>query len=404
LFVSLSSDRNVGTLEIVSNEQGFQAVLNGRPARVARQRNRNFIYNVDAARPATIQITKAGFTSEPAEQQITVRKGEIAKATFRLAPVPTTATIHLAGVLPGTRVTLNGAAQTLRADGGMSLTVSEGEHTIELTRQGFRPKSVKLQVKAGQTVNLSGGDVQVSEVPSGTVVIAVRAPANARIILRRGSTETVVTGREQVVPEGDYQLLATAPGYRDDTQQLRIRDRETVSIEINLVARPQIVRMEGWEESRGWQLLNGWFTRKGGNFLLFKSSSNTGTYHFSARHRGRQLGLFSGGRIQWVAHYVDQNHYDLYQLDTERLSWRRVANGRPGAEKREPHRIKISNETYQLQLDVSPGQLVGRIFDGQNWRGLPRLEERGAPGGRFGLYLPGNDEVWIQNFEFRPKE
>jgi hypothetical protein len=48
--------------------------------------------------------------------------------------------------------------------------------------------------------------------------------------------------------------------------------------------------------------------------------------------------------------------------------------------------------------------MTGKIFDGQTWMPLPRLGTLAPREGRFGFFLPGNEEVWISGFEFRPKE
>jgi hypothetical protein len=403
LFVSLSSDRNVGTLEIVANADGFQTIVNGRSTKVTQQRGRFYIYNVEA-KAASVRISKNGFHSEPSEQRIVVRKGETTSVSFKLTPIPTTASLRLSGALPGTRVALDGAPQELQPDGSLIATVSEGEHTIELARPGYKPKSLRVPFKAGQTVNLSGNQVMVDAPTTGKLTVASRSPGNARVILRRDGIDTPIPGRDAEVPEGSYTLIATAPGYRDDSRSVTIAEGTSASVDVKLVSIPQIVRMEGWEDPAGWRLEDPWYTRKGGEFVLFKASANEGTIQFTARHKGRQLLVFGGGRIQWVENFVDMHNYDLYQIDKERLSWKRVVNGRPGPEQREPHRVTIKDDTYRLQLEVSSGQMTGKIFDGQTWMPLPRLGTLAPREGRFGFFLPGNEEVWISGFEFRPKE
>ena len=405
LFVSLSSDRNVGTLEIATNEDGFQVLLNGKPARVTRQRGRYYIYNVDAA-SASVQISKPGFDSDPAEQKVVVRKGATARLAFKLTPAPTTATLHLLGALPGTHVSIDGTPHELLADGSLSTTVSEGDHTIGLTREGYQMKSLRISARAGQTVTLGAPELAVDSPNTGKLTITARSPANARVVLQRGESEIPIGGREAEVPEGDYTLLATAPGFRDLSQPVHISEPLPASAAVVLVAIPQIVRMEGWDDPQGWRLENGWYQRKGGSFVLFKPSARNGTYEFTARHKSRQLPFFGGGQIRWVLNYnKEPQDYDLYEIDGDKLSWKRIIDGKQGAQRQARHGVKIKDETYRLILEVGSGQFTGKLYDGQTWKTLPQLEVGALnTDGRFGFYLPNNDEMWLTDFVFKPKE
>src|SRR5207253_2893 len=126
-------DRSIGTLEIVSNADGFQALVNGKSRKVVKEKGHYYIYNVDAA-PASVQIVKGGFRAEPAEQKATVRKGEIATLRFNLTPIPTVGTLRMAGLLPGTRVSLDGQTVETQPDGTLTTAAGAGEHIIELHR------------------------------------------------------------------------------------------------------------------------------------------------------------------------------------------------------------------------------------------------------------------------------
>ena len=405
LLVALSSDRNVGSLEIVTNEAGFAAMLNGKPGKLTQQRGRYYIRNIDA-QPVTIQVVKDGFRSDPPEQEVTVRKGETTKLSFHLTPIPTTGNLRLVGLLPDTRVSLDGAPYEFGPGGSLVATLHEGEHRIELTRPGFQPKSLRVTLQAGKTVTLSGSDVSVDNQVTGKLVLTSRSPASAKVALQGHGSEIPVPGPETEAPEGDYTLVASAPGYRELSKPVRIAEGIPVSLEIRLPLIPQPVHMEAWDEPSGWKLENGWYTRKGGMFLLYRPSAKTGAFQFMARHKGKQLALFGGGNIQWVVRYVDARNYDLYQIDKERLSWRRVVNGKPGPEKKALHRVAIKEETYRLELEISPGEFSGKIYDGQSWKALPRLDDE-VPhplDSRFGLFLPGNEEMWVNGVEFKPRE
>jgi hypothetical protein len=371
---------------------------------VARQRGRYYIYNVDAAQ-ASVQISKPGFNSEPAEQKVVVQKGAMSRLAFKLTPVPTTATLRLLGALPGTQVRIDGTAQELLADGSLSTTVSEGDHTVGLTREGYKPKSLRIAARAGQTVTLGASELAVDSPNTGKLVLTARSPANARVALQRGELEIPIGGRETEVPEGDYTLVATAPGFRDLSRPVHISGPLVASADIVLVAIPQIVRMEGWDDPQGWSLENGWYQRKGGSFVLFKPSARRGTYEFTARHKSRQLPFFGGGQIRWVLNYKDQQNYDLYEIDGDKLAWKRIIDGKPGIQKQARHGVKIKDETYRLILEVGQAPFTGRLYDGQTWKTLPQLEVGALnTDGRFGFYLPNSDEMWLTDFAFKPRE
>jgi hypothetical protein len=295
----------------------------------------------------------------------------------------------------------------MQPDGSISATVEPGGHEIELTRPGFKPRILRFSAKAGQSIAFGGNDVVVDDLPTGRMTITSRTPANATIVLRRsGGTETAVQGRVADLPEGDYTLIASAAGYRDKSMPVRITEGTPASIDINLVAIPQIVRMEGWDDPMGWNPEGDWYHRKGGSFVLFRGSSSRGTIQFTARHRGRQLGFFGGGRIRWVVNYVDAQNYDLFELDGKNISWKRFRDGRASAGKQAPHGVKIQEETYRLTLEVGASRFVGMIFDGKGWKPLPELDDDSPDSsqGRFGFFLPNNEEMWLADFAFNPTE
>jgi hypothetical protein len=315
------------------------------------------------------------------------------------------ATLRVFGALPGTRVGLNGTVHELEPDGSVTMTVAPGDYRIELTRPGFKTKSLRFSAKAGQSIAFGGDDVRVSDPVAGRITIASRSPADATVVLRRAATETLLQGRAAEVPEGDYTLIASAPGYRDKSVPVRIAEGSPVALDVELVAIPQIVRMEGWDNPAAWKPEGDWYYRKGGGAVLFNGSSDRGTIHFTARHKGKQLALFGGGRIRWVANYVSPQNYDLYELDGKNLSWRRFKNGSAGPEKQAPHGVKINSETYRLTLEVGAGRFAGMLFDGTGWKPLPALhEDNPASEGRFGFFLPNNEEMWLSDFVFKPVE
>ena len=403
LFVELRSDRNVGSIEIVTNQELFDVIVNGAPGRVSKRKDRYFIYNLEA-KPVSLQVSKEGFRSDPPQQQVTVRKGSLTKVTFNFTPIPTTGTLALPGLLPGTRALVDGASYDLNPDGTLEVALKEGEHSVELIRPGYQPKLLRVAVEAGKTLRIERNVVKVEQRLTGKLLLASRTPLGARVFLRQDEIEIPVVGKGVEAPEGDYTLVASASGYRDQSQPVHIAESTPVTMHVNLSAIPQPVHMEGWEDQAAWKPDNGWYTRKGGMFSLYRPSARTGVWQFTARTNGRKL--FGSSRITWVMHYVDENNYELFEIDKENLSLRRVVDGKPGPEIKKPHRASLKDETYHLQLEISPGGFGGKVFSGDRWIKLPAFEngQQDFAETRFGLLLPGSNEIWVTDVQFTPME
>jgi hypothetical protein len=87
-------------------------------------------------------------------------------------------------------------------------------------------------------------------------------------------------------------------------------------------------------------------------------------------------------------------------MEKKSLESKIVANGK------QTNRPKVeldAEEPFMLQVDISADAVVTRLREGDQWVVLDRLTKAGVNDGKFGFYIPGNDEVAISGFTFTPR-
>ena len=134
------------------------------------------------------------------------------------------------------------------------------------------------------------------------------------------------------------------------------------------------------------------FARKGGDFVLYGALPASGTFTFSAM-------LTKGHALQWVLNYTDPKNYVLLQMDDNNYYRSVIRNGEKTDEIIVPH--KADKKTFRtLRIRVSPTELVHQLKKGDSWTVLDRLAQPGVNFslGKFGFYLPGNDQLALSNF------
>jgi hypothetical protein len=150
--------------------------------------------------------------------------------------------------------------------------------------------------------------------------------------------------------------------------------------------------MSKWDDPAGWKQEKGSFVRKGGDFVMYGVSPTTGTFVFSAM-------LTKGHRLQWMLNCTDANNYVLFQMDDNNFYRTVVKNGQKGDETKIPH--KVDKKSFRtLQIRVGPNEIFHQIRQGDSWVVLDRWTQAGSnlSLGRFGFYIPGNDQVALSSF------
>lgn len=220
-FLLLRSDREVGSVVVVTGEDGVRVFLNGKERLRTTSRGQLRIPNL-AVREYRVRVAKEGFLEEP-EISIQIRKGEEARLEFKLRPAPTLASLSLSGGPVGAQVLLDrNLVGTVQPDGSFQHSGIElGEHTIELRKDGFQPKWWQRSFAAGQTVRLLASDLVLYKV-WGRLQINV-TPRDAQLTLSRpGEPPKPITGTSLDLPEGNYALHARAPDHADGSVSVQI--------------------------------------------------------------------------------------------------------------------------------------------------------------------------------------
>ncbi|MFB3922854.1 MAG: protein kinase [Terriglobia bacterium] len=395
LTAYLNSDRNVGTLVVVTGEDNARVLIDGREYRLKTKGGQVRIPNLDI-KAYSVQVVKDGFQPVP-PQRVEIRRGEETKLEFRLAPVPSVASLSIQGGAAGTQIVLDRTVLgTVSPDGTFSASnINPGEHTIELRRDQYRPKRIARRFGAGETVQLSSADLAL-EAAMGVLHLSL-APADSQVtITRAGETQArPVTGNTLNLPEGTYTLVAKATNYGSRTETVRLASGETKNVDLHLT-RETRTGMSDWENPDAWTRDGNWYVRRGGNLALFKVTPTAGRIVFTAALR-------KGRRLQWVVGSTDERNYILFQMDKKFFYRSEVRNGAVNELLKSP--LKIEHKGYvTVQVRITPTSVSHEVYDGKSWIPLDSWTEvnHNFASGKFGFLVPGGDEVAVSNFAFYP--
>ena len=386
LTAFLVSDQDIGTLVVATGEGDAQVYLNNQLQKKTTNKDGQLRISNLAPKTYAVRVAKNGFQNPP-EQQVAIRKGDLAKVNFALAAFPHAASLVIDSLAAGTSVLLDGVVVgKQQADGKFRFpTVSPGEHAIELRSDHFNPKTLHKRFPASSTLTLSASEAAM-EAASGQLKVTF-SPADAVVtLLKEGEPPTnIVSGTPVVVAPGSYQLTARVGNF-PRSATVEVVAGETVTLSLSLAASG----MQDFADASGWKSDQGWFIHRGGGFLLNNASSTTGTFQFSAI-------LDKGKILQWVFNYIDDRNYELFQMDDNYFYRSQVRDGKKTEEAKVPFKTdKKKSRTFQIS--VTSNRIVHQIQQGNGWASLDSWNASGGNSGKFGFYLPGNDEVKVSNF------
>ncbi len=387
LSAFLESGRNLGALVVVTRQDKAKVFLNGKLQQQLTEGGQLRIPNLEL-KEYVVRVSKSGFEEVP-EQKIRLRKGEQGSLTFNLQPIPRLASLTIQGGVPGATVLIDqNPVGTVRPDGTLTVaTVNPGDHIVELRKDRFKPKQIKRSFVAGAAVSLAAADAALDATP-GELKITF-TPADAQVTLAKaGATATKVSNAGTLsLSAGSYTLTAKIADFtRSSTVDVTAGQSRSLDLSLGPSG------MSKWDDPAGWKQENGSFDHKGGDFVMYGVSPTSGTFIFSAM-------LHKGHRLQWVLNYTDVNNYVLFQMDDNNLYRTVVRNGQKGDETKVPH--KGDKKSFRtLQIRVGPNEITHQIRQGESWVVLDRWTQSGSnlSLGKFGFYIPGNDQVALSSF------
>jgi serine/threonine-protein kinase len=388
LNLFLESGQNLGTLVVIAGQDKAKVFLNGKLQTQLTDGGQLRIPNLEL-REYAVCVSKIGFL-DPPEQKIRIRKGEQGKLVFNLQPPPHLASLAIQGGAPGTTVLIDQTSVgTVQSDGTLTVaTVNPGDHTVELRKNGFKPKQIKKHFVVGTAVSLTAADAALEAAP-GELKITF-TPADAQVtIAKAGESPTKVTsGNALSLAAGSYTLTAKTADSFSRSSTVEVIAGQSKNLDLSFAPDG----MSKWEDPAGWKQDKGSFVRKGGEFVMYNLSPTSGTFVFSAM-------LAKGHRLGWVLNCTDANNYILFQMDDNNFYRTVIHNGQKGDEVKIPH--KNEKKTYRtILIRVGPSEIVHQIRQGDSWVVLDRFSPPGSnlSLGKFGFLIQGNDQVALANF------
>jgi serine/threonine-protein kinase len=306
-------------------------------------------------------------------------------------------TLTLQQLPPGTQVLLDGTPLgAAAADGSfVSTQVPVGRRTIDLTNPDYEPVRLTRTFAATAPVTITGAELGLKRM---AMSIEVLADADTTLRLSQGGTVVQqATGPTTLtLADGTYEVRAEGPSGIPLTRNLSVAPGGARVLDLRGVP-------SGLERfpAGSWTLRDSWNTRKGGGYVLYNRAPPQYSATFTARrNRGRLFG--SGQRLRWVVAYQDERNHVRLELDDDRFYRVEITNGQ---EKVTQIKHGIANaEQVHLSVQVAGGRLVHQYsLPGKpGWQTIETWTRPTPLDGRFGFYLPGDEEIQLTNFAFSP--
>jgi len=309
------------------------------------------------------------------------------------------------------------------------MTLDPGEYQVKVSQSGFlEVQPQKAVVRKGASSTLSfvlvaepKRAVQVTptvatiptELTPKVGVLTVRlSPANAELRYARvgGASAQVFRAPSMELEPGKYLLTARAAGYSDLSKTIDVvaGGSSTVPFELapKVAPQPHLMRAEDWDKT--WAGEGEWYTRQGGDFVLYKVTPTAGVFHFVISPKASKgfLGLGGSPKMRLLLDYRDPQNYIECQIDKQSFSSEERRNGKKTEHaKKRPHGVEATS--FEFRVTIAPARIAVEIRSGEMFRTVDEWSDSDAgrdfTQGQFGFYLPNQDRIYFARFQFDPQ-
>jgi len=271
--------------------------------------------------------------------------------------------------------------------------------------RGYDTVTITQEFTAAQTLNLTRAEVKLTRSPV-TVELAADPSTDITITQSSKPVQQQVGPGKVLLPEGSYELIVKGPANVASSRPLTVSGPGAQVVDVrNLV----VSGMERFDMT-GWTRQDAWFTRHGGNFVLYNRQLGDGTIAFTVKLDRNGNPFSSGSRLNWVVGFVDSRNYVLLQIEKDAFFRSVISSGTSQPPTRLEHHIPTNVAYVNMRVRIAGTQLLHEYSVRENvWQTIDAWQATTGPdpkrailSGSFGFFLPGTEEVAISNFFFYP--
>ncbi|MBS4028653.1 MAG: PEGA domain-containing protein, partial [Ignavibacteriales bacterium] len=208
--------KNSGTLSLSVTPSDAEIKLNDQTSRAGDSELKPGSY--------TLEITKNGYL--PHAENLEIKRGE--KINRNVTLTKNSGTLSLSATPSDATVLINKESYTNRN----SIELAPGKYKLEVNKRGYYDTSETVEITLGKTLTRSYtlrqkvGKMQFTVTPLEAVIT----------LAQNGQTKYSWSGMKQLkdMPAGDYDLTATASGYKTKKKKITIEENKTTTEDVTL--------------------------------------------------------------------------------------------------------------------------------------------------------------------------
>jgi tetratricopeptide (TPR) repeat protein len=262
LWISLLSDRNVGSLTVSTPLSSFKVFLDGKPYTRGIRDGAMSIRSLPA-KHYQLHVAADGFETS-ADIDVEVKKGQSVAQQITLKPIPQFSNLAVQGMPAHTQILLDGSPIGTAEDGTARLgKISPGEHTLEFRNPPrYKAASIQKSFPANGTVTITEADVIMGPNPA-TITLTSSQPGTQFSWVcgkQRGAGETASCAESQIT------ITAALTGFQEQSKTIQLSPgqtlKETFEMKKQIVAPTHVAKtcssddltQSGWTKEQAWYI------------------------------------------------------------------------------------------------------------------------------------------------------